>query len=74
MVSQIFALVFLIGAGLWWTDHRFADLERAERDKLCATIAVQIAGPSPVPGPVGDRARDRVAALEAHRESLGCRP
>lgn len=72
MVTQLVSVVFVIGAGLWWTDHRFADLEREERTELCGALALQVGGPPPVEGPAGDRARHVLASLDAYRGVLGC--
>jgi hypothetical protein len=66
------SILVLIGAGLWWTDRAIVRNEREQDRQDCMTITVLTAGPEPVPGPAGDRARFVREALNEFRRTLDC--
>lgn len=63
--------VFALGA--WWTDRRFAHLEREQNRELCGVLRIIVTGPEPPAGPDGERARQVRDGLVRWRADLGCR-
>lgn len=81
LILASWGLAVLVLAGLFsfwtWSNEREQDREqeaaRLEQDRaMCVMIGLFVAGPEPVPGPAGDRAREVVGAMRAYQEALRC--
>jgi hypothetical protein len=48
--------------------------QRQQEADMCKMIEVLIAGPTPVPGPEGDRGRAVIAAMTGYYERRDCPP
>jgi hypothetical protein len=74
-------LAVLILAGLlsfWiWSNEREQDeanarVQREQDRAMCVMLDLFTSGPTPPPGPAGDRGRAVVAAMTAYQSALGC--
>lgn len=81
LVLLSWGLAVLIISGLlsaWiWKNEREQDAEnqkvQREQDRaMCEMLDLFMGGPTPVPGPAGDRARAGLKAMGAYRQALKC--
>jgi hypothetical protein len=73
------SLVAIVAAGVWYTgyvqrqaDERHNQIVRESEQKWCELLAIITGGPTPPPGPAGERARVISAALAQLRVDFGC--
>lgn len=72
LMSMVVGIAAVFALGAWWTDKRFADLEREQNRELCGVLSVITTGPEPPAGPSGDRARIVRDGLIRWRAALNC--
>lgn len=62
------SIVIVVVGGIWYTGYN----QRVGDHRWCELLNIITSGPTPPPGPAGERARVVGAELDKLRKSFGC--